>query len=86
MAMLVVIQFILQANIMSIGFESLCLLQTDLNPKYCQIIATYVYKKGPLDGDYSFSTAVIVQHRCQRHPVDRSEQRSLPNERCKGLV
>lgn len=52
---LVVIQFILQAgNIMSIGFEKAYALQTDLNLPSSEIIATYVYKKGLLDGDYSF--------------------------------
>ena len=56
---MVVIQFILQAgNIMSIGFEKAYALQTDLNISTSEIIATYVYKKGLLDGDYSFSTAV----------------------------
>ena len=56
---MVIIQFILQAgNIMSIGFEKAYALQTDLNLSTSEIIATYVYKKGLLDGDYSFSTAV----------------------------
>ena len=56
---MVVIQFILQAgNIMSIGFEKAYALQTDLNLPASEIIATYVYKKGLLDGDYGFSTAV----------------------------
>lgn len=56
---MVVIQFILQAgNIMSIGFEKAYALQTDLNLPSSEIIATYVYKMGLLDGDYSFSTAV----------------------------
>ena len=55
----IVIQFILQAgNIMSIGFEKAYALQTDLNLRSSEIIATYVYKKGLIDGDYSFSTAV----------------------------
>ena len=54
-----VIQVIMQAgNIMSIGFEKAYALQTDLNLPASEIIATYVYKKGLLDGDYSFSTAV----------------------------
>ncbi len=56
---MVVIQFILQAgNIMSIGFEKAYALQTDLNLASSEIIATYVYKKGLLNGDYSYSTAV----------------------------
>ncbi len=56
---MVVIQFILQAgNIMSIGFEKAYALQTDLNLGASEIIATYVYKKGLIDGNYSYSTAV----------------------------
>ncbi|QFJ54540.1 ABC transporter permease [Pseudobutyrivibrio xylanivorans] len=56
---MVVIQFILSAgNIMSIGFEKAYALQTDLNLETSEIIATYVYKKGLIEGDYSFSTAV----------------------------
>ena len=56
---MVVIQFILAAgNIMSIGFEKAYALQTDLNMPTSEIISTYVYKKGLISGDYSFSTAV----------------------------
>ena len=52
---MVVIQFILQAgNIMSIGFEKAYALQTDLNLNTAEIIATYVYKKGLLDGITAF--------------------------------
>ena len=55
----VVVQFIMQAgNIMSVGFEKAYALQTDLNLASSEIIATYVYKKGLISGDYSFSTAV----------------------------
>lgn len=56
---MVLMQFIQQAgNIMSIGFEKAYALQTDLNLRTSEIISTYVYKKGLIDGDYSFSTAV----------------------------
>jgi putative aldouronate transport system permease protein len=55
----VLIQFIMSVgNIMSVGFEKAYALQTDLNMETSEIIATYVYKKGLLDGDYGFSTAV----------------------------
>ena len=55
----VLIQFIMSVgNIMSIGFEKAYALQTDLNLSTSEIISTYVYKKGLLDGDYGFSTAV----------------------------
>ena len=56
---MVVIQFILKAgNIMSIGFDKAYALQTELTLQTSDIIATYVYKRGLIDGDYSFSTAV----------------------------
>ena len=55
----VLIQFIMAVgNIMSIGFEKAYALQTDMNISSSEIISTYVYKKGLLDGDYGFSTAV----------------------------
>lgn len=55
----IVIQFILQAgNIMSVGFEKAYALQTDMNVPASEILATYVYKMGLLNGDYGFSTAV----------------------------
>lgn len=55
----VLIQFIMSVgNIMSVGFEKAYALQTDLNMSSSEIISTYVYKKGLIDGDYGFSTAV----------------------------
>ena len=55
----VLIQFIMAVgNVMSVGFEKAYALQTDLNLNASEIISTYVYKKGLLDGDYGFSTAV----------------------------
>jgi len=46
-------------QIMSIGFEKVLLMQTDLNLSASEIVSTYVYKVG-LTGkpDYSYSTAV----------------------------
>lgn len=55
----VMIQFIMSVgNVMSVGFEKAYALQTDLNMSSSEIISTYVYKKGLIDGDYGFSTAV----------------------------
>ena len=55
----IVIQFILQAgNIMSIGFEKAYALQTDMNLPASEILSTYVYRIGLLNGDYGYSTAV----------------------------
>lgn len=56
---IVLIQLIMQVgNILSVGFEKAYALQTDLNLETSEIISTYVYKKGLIDGDYGFSTAV----------------------------
>jgi putative aldouronate transport system permease protein len=56
---IIAIQFILQAgNAMSVGFEKAFALQTDMNIAASEILATYVYKLGLLNGDYGFSTAV----------------------------
>jgi putative aldouronate transport system permease protein len=45
-------------NIMAIGFEKAFLLQNPLNLSQSEIIATYVYKTGLLNGDFSLATAV----------------------------
>ena len=56
---IIVIQFILQAgNIMSIGFEKAYAMQTDMNLPASEILSTYVYRLGLLNGDYGYSTAV----------------------------
>ena len=55
----IVFQFILSAgNIMSIGFEKVYAMQTDLNKITSDIIPTYVYRMGLEMGDYGYSTAV----------------------------
>jgi len=55
----VVIMFILNSGkIMAVGFEKAYLMQTSLNISASEIIATYVYKRGLLKSQFSFSTAV----------------------------
>lgn len=55
----VVILLILNAGrIMSIGFEKAYLMQNALNLDKSEIIATYVYKMGLLNAQYSFAAAV----------------------------
>jgi putative aldouronate transport system permease protein len=55
----VVILLILDVGtLMAVGFEKVYLMQNPLNMKSSEIIATYVYKRGVLDAQYSFSTAV----------------------------
>lgn len=55
----VIVLFILNmGNFMAIGFEKVLLLQNSLNSETSDIIATFVYQTGILEGQYSFSTAI----------------------------
>ncbi|WP_407945049.1 ABC transporter permease [Paenibacillus albicereus] len=45
-------------SLLSVGFEKILLLQNPLNMEASNIIATFVYKAGLVDAQYSFSTAV----------------------------
>lgn len=45
-------------SLMSVGFEKVYLLQTDLNKATSDIIAVYVYQQGIESAKYSYSTAV----------------------------
>lgn len=45
-------------NIMSLGFEKAYLMQNPLNLSQAEIIATYTYKVGLLNADFSLGTAV----------------------------
>ncbi len=45
-------------SFMSIGFERVYLLQNSLNLSASEVIQTYVYRSGLLEGQYSFSSAV----------------------------
>ena len=54
-----IIMLIMNAgNIMSVGFEKVYLMQNSRNTVTSEIISTYVYKVGLLDGRFSFSAAV----------------------------
>ncbi len=57
----IVIMFILTAgNLATVGQEKVLLLQNDLNLEVSEVISTYVYKRGILHANYSFSTAIGV--------------------------
>jgi putative aldouronate transport system permease protein len=45
-------------SMISVGFEKTFLLQNDMNIKASEVISTYVYKRGLINGSFSFSTAV----------------------------
>jgi putative aldouronate transport system permease protein len=46
------------ANILSVGFEKVFLLQNPLNMRASDVISTYVYRLGMVNMEYSLSTAV----------------------------
>lgn len=55
----IVIMFILQlGRMMNVGFEKVYLLQNDLNLGVSEVISTYLYKKGIVNANYSYSTAI----------------------------
>ncbi|WP_077216151.1 ABC transporter permease [Bacillus kwashiorkori] len=55
----IVVLFILNiGSFMSVGFEKVLLLQNDLNSETSDIIQTFVYETGILEGQYSFAAAV----------------------------
>lgn len=55
----IVVLFILNiGSFMSVGFEKVLLLQNSLNSETSDVIQTYVYQAGLLDGQYDFATAI----------------------------
>lgn len=56
---IIIIQLILNAgSLLHVGYEKVYLLQNSLNLNASEVISTYVYKRGMIDAQYSFSTAV----------------------------
>ncbi|MGI6652911.1 MAG: ABC transporter permease [Christensenellales bacterium] len=45
-------------SLMSVGHEKVLLMQNDLNKTTANVISTYVYERGLIRGDFSFSSAV----------------------------
>ena len=55
----IVIQLILAVgSIMSLGFEKVYLMQNPVNMQTSEIISTFVYKRGLINFQYSYATAV----------------------------
>jgi len=44
-------------NMINIGFDKVYLMQNDMNAATSEVISTFVYKVGLVNGDYGFSTA-----------------------------
>lgn len=45
-------------HIMTVGADKVLLMMNDLNAETAQVISTYVYERGLIGGDYSYSAAV----------------------------
>jgi putative aldouronate transport system permease protein len=55
---IVILLILSVGNLLAIGFEKVFLLQNPLNLATSEVIATYVYKIGLLNANFSFATAV----------------------------
>lgn len=57
----IVVMLVLRCgSIMSVGFDKSYLMQNNLNMDVSEVISTYVYKMGLLNGKYSYSTAISL--------------------------
>ena len=55
----IITMFLLQVgHLFSVGFDKVYLMQNPLNLAASEVISTFTYKRGILDGDFSFSTAI----------------------------
>lgn len=55
----IIILFIMRVgNLASVGYEKIYLMQNSLNINVSEVISTYVYKRGIVNTNYSFSAAV----------------------------
>lgn len=55
----IITMFLLQlGHLFSVGFDKVYLMQNPLNLSTSEVISTFTYKRGILDGDFSFATAV----------------------------
>jgi multiple sugar transport system permease protein/putative aldouronate transport system permease protein len=57
---IIILLILAVGNIMSVGFEKAYILQNNINLNVSEIISTYVYKRGLVNYQYSFATAVGV--------------------------
>jgi putative aldouronate transport system permease protein len=57
---IVIILILSTGDLLNVGFEKTYLLQNNLNLPGSEVIATYVYKVGLLNANYSYSTAIGV--------------------------
>lgn len=60
MPTMVIMLIMNSGTIMNVGFEKVFLMQNSINMEAADVIATYVYRTGLLNAQYSFSAAVGV--------------------------
>lgn len=57
---IIVLLILSLGNLFSLGFEKILLLQNNLNLEASEVISTYVYKVGLMQGKYSYTTAISL--------------------------
>ena len=55
---IVIVLILKLGNIMNVGFEKVILLYNSITRDSADVISSYVYRKGIIDYNYSFATAV----------------------------
>lgn len=55
---ILILLILVMGNMFSSGFEKILLLQNQLNIRASDVISTYVYRLGVLDGQFSYTTAI----------------------------
>ena len=59
-------------SLVSVGYEKVYLLQNDLNIDASEVISTYVYKRGLIQANFSFSAAVGLLNNVCQYPLAAS--------------
>jgi len=55
---IIIVLILRMGSILSVGFETVYLMQTPLNTQTSEVLSTFVYKRGLSGGQYSYGTAV----------------------------
>lgn len=58
MPTIIILLLLSMGRLLSVGYEKIILMYNPMNYATADVISTYVYRRGLLDGDYSFATAV----------------------------
>ena len=58
MPTIVTMLILTSGQMLTVGFEKAYLMQNSMNLDVSEVISTYTYKRGLIDGDFSYSTAV----------------------------